>query len=78
MLPVIDACCTFNFLSTTLSHFWYPFGSQVVTYKNHALDNFLKDLDKVSSPDEKIVRVGRLADDTDLRMTKILLREVCL
>ena len=58
--------------------FLAPFGSQVVTYKNHALDNFLKDLDKVSSPDEKIVRVGRLADDADPRMTKILLREVCL
>ena len=54
-------------------------GSQVVTYKNHALDNFLKDcLTKISSPDVKIVRVGRLAEDADDSLTKCLLREVCL
>ena len=50
-----------------------------MTYKNHALDNFLKNcLDKVSSPDVKIVRVGRLLDENaDEKLRKCLLREVC-
>ncbi|XP_078352981.1 NFX1-type zinc finger-containing protein 1-like isoform X1 [Oculina patagonica] len=49
----------------------------VVTYKNHALDNFLKDcLAKVSSPDVKIVRVGTLPEDADYRLRKCLLYEV--
>ena len=51
-----------------------------MTYKNHALDNFLKDcLNKVSSPDVKIVRVGRLDENADYYETlrKCLLREVC-
>ena len=49
--------------------------SQVVTYKNHALDNFLKEC--MSSPDVKIVRVGTLAEDADKRLSNCLLREVC-
>lgn len=48
----------------------------VVTYKNHALDNFLEALAKDSSPDEKIVRVGNLPDDADEKLKKLLLREV--
>ncbi len=49
-----------------------------MTYKNHALDNFLKDcLAKVSSPDVKIVRVGTLPEDADYRLRKCLLYEVC-
>ncbi|XP_068728425.1 NFX1-type zinc finger-containing protein 1-like [Montipora capricornis] len=48
----------------------------VVTYKNHALDNFMLDcIKKVSSPDVKIVRVGRVADEADDRLKKCLLRE---
>ena len=48
-----------------------------MTYKNHALNNFLRDcLRKVSSPDVKIVRVGRL-DEEDDELKKCLLREVC-
>ncbi|PFX18911.1 Helicase required for RNAi-mediated heterochromatin assembly 1 [Stylophora pistillata] len=48
----------------------------VVTYKNHALDNFLEALAKDSCPDEKIVRVGNLPDDADEKLKKLLLREV--
>ena len=50
---------------------------QVVTYKNHALDNFMSDcVKKVSSPDVKIVRVGRVREDADEGLKKCLLREV--
>ncbi|CAH3144169.1 unnamed protein product, partial [Porites lobata] len=49
----------------------------VVTYKNHALDNFLKEcLRKVSSPDVRIVRVGRWNEDAGDELKKCLLREV--
>ena len=49
-----------------------------MTYKNHALDNFLKDcISKVSSPDVKIVRVGRLDENADEKLRRCLLREVC-
>ena len=49
-----------------------------MTYKNHALDNFLKEcLRKVSSPDVRIVRVGRWNEDTGDELRKCLLREVC-
>ena len=59
--------------------YYFSNAFQVVTYKNHALNNFLKDcLTKVSSPDVKIVRVGRLDDDADDGLRKCLLREVCL
>ena len=50
---------------------------QVVTYKNHALDNFMSDcVKKVSSPDVKIVRVGRVREDAHEGLKKCLLREV--
>ena len=50
---------------------------QVVTYKNHALDNFMVDcVKKVSSPDVKIVRVGRVREDANEELKKILLRQV--
>ena len=49
-----------------------------MTYKNHALNNFLEALVKNSSPDEKIVRVGNLPDDADEKLKRLLLREVCL
>ena len=49
-----------------------------MTYKNHALDNFLKEcLRKVSSPDLKVVRVGRWSEDAGDELKKCLLREVC-
>nr|XP_058942771.1 NFX1-type zinc finger-containing protein 1-like [Pocillopora verrucosa] len=48
----------------------------VVTYKNHALNNFLEALAKNSSPDEKIVRVGNLPEDADEKLKRLLLREV--
>lgn len=49
-----------------------------MTYKNHALDNFLKEcLREVSSPDVKIVRVGRWNDDVGDELKKCSLREVC-
>ena len=49
-----------------------------MTYKNHALNNFLKDcLSKISSPDVKIVRVGSLDANEDEKLRKCLLREVC-
>ena len=49
-----------------------------MTYKNHALDNFLKEcLRKVSSPDVRIVRVGRWNEDAGDELKKCLLREVC-
>lgn len=58
--------------------FWCANYLQVVTYKNLALDNFLLDcVEKVSSPDVKIVRVGTLAEDADRRLKQCLLREVC-
>ena len=66
-----------RFPSSALSHFLYP-GLQVVTYKNHALNNFLETLAKNSSPDEKIVRVGNLPEDADEKLKRLLLREVCL
>ena len=48
-----------------------------MTYKNHALNNFMRDsLSKVSSPGVKIVRVGRLDEDADDDLRKYLLREV--
>ena len=48
-----------------------------MTYKNHALDNFLSDcVKKVSSPDVKIVRVGRVGKDANEGLKKCLLREV--
>ena len=51
---------------------------QVVTYKNFALDNFLMEcINKVSSPDVKIVRVGTLAEDANGKLKQCLLREVC-
>jgi len=51
---------------------------QVVTYRNHALDNFLLDCVKiVSSPDVKIVRVGTVGEDADSKLKQCLLREVC-
>lgn len=50
---------------------------QVVTYKNHALDNFMADcVKKVSSPDVKIVRVGRVREDANEELKKFLLRQV--
>ena len=49
-----------------------------MTYKNHALNNFLEALAKNSSPDEKIVRVGNLPEDADEKLKRLLLREVCL
>ena len=59
--------------------YYFSNAFQVVTYKNHALNNFLKDcLKKASSPDVKIVRVGRLDDGADDGLRKCLLREVCL
>ena len=49
-----------------------------MTYKNHALDNFLKEcLRKVSSSDVKIVRVGRCNEEAGDELKKCLLREVC-
>ena len=49
-----------------------------MTYKNHALDNFLKEcLRKVSSRDVRIVRVGRWNEDAGDELKKCLLREVC-
>ena len=49
-----------------------------MTYKNHALYNFLKEcLRKGSSPDVRIVRVGRWNEDADDELKKCLLREVC-
>ena len=49
-----------------------------MTYKNHALDNFLKEcLRKFSSPDVKIVRVGRCSEEAGDQLKKCLLREVC-
>ena len=49
-----------------------------MTYKNHALDNFLKEcLRQVSSPDLKIVRVGRWSEEAGDELKKCLLREVC-
>ncbi|XP_015763067.1 PREDICTED: NFX1-type zinc finger-containing protein 1-like [Acropora digitifera] len=49
----------------------------VVTYKNHALDNFMSGcVKKVSSPDAKIVRVGRVREDADEELKNCLLREV--
>ena len=49
-----------------------------MTYKNHALDNFLEALAQYSSPDEKIVRVGGLPENADKKLKGLLLREVCL
>ena len=50
----------------------------MVTYKNFALDNFLLDcIKKVSSPDVKIVRVGRVPEDADSRLRQCSLKEVC-
>ena len=50
---------------------------QVVTYKNHALDNFMSGcVKKVSSPDVNIVRVGRVREDANEELKKCLLREV--
>lgn len=51
--------------------------NQVVTYKNHALDNFMSGcVKKVSSPDVNIVRVGRVREDANEELKKCLLREV--
>ena len=61
----------------TDSLFLYP-GSQVVTYKNHALNNFLEALAQYSSPNEKIVRVGGLPENASKKLKGLLLREVCL
>ena len=48
-----------------------------MTYKNHALDNFMADcVKKVSSPDVKIVRVGRVREDANEELKKFLLRQV--
>ena len=75
---VASHCFLFlRFLSLVLSYSLYP-GSQVVTYKNHALNNFLEALAKNSSPDEKIVRVGNLPEDADEKLKRLLLGEVCL
>ena len=50
----------------------------MVTYKNFALDNFLSGcIEKVSSPDVKIVRVGRVPEDADSRLRKCSLKKVC-
>ena len=49
-----------------------------MTYKNHALNNFLEALVKNSFPDEKIVRVGNLPEEADEKLKRLLLREVCL
>ena len=58
--------------------FWCADYLQVVTYKNFALDNFLLEcINKVSSPDVKIVRVGTLAEDANEKLKHCLLREVC-
>ncbi|KAK2558264.1 NFX1-type zinc finger-containing protein 1 [Acropora cervicornis] len=62
-------------LSMKVPHDYGPI--LVVTYKNHALDNFMVDcVKKVSSPDVKIVRVGRVREDANEELKKILLRQV--
>ena len=66
-----------GFPSSALPYFEYP-GSQVGTYKNHALNNFLEALAKYSSPDKKIVCVGNLPEDADMKLKELSRREVCL
>ena len=78
----VIACLLLSKQQIVSSHFIVvtcrDYTSQVVTYKNHALDNFLKDcLNKVSSPEVKIVRVGSLPEDADEDLKKCLLTKVC-
>ena len=73
--------CSENYNTVNLYFVEYYFYNldtlQVVTYKNHALDNFMSGcVKKVSSPDVNIVRVGRVREDANEELKKCLLREV--